>query len=123
MLFASRTAVAWILVGGLAVATLSAHLIVRKTVPADQAVVPTAPARIEVWFNQPPAPRVSRLELTGPDGEVALGELEIDTKARWIATLVEGTMRPGQYEVSWRTAGNDGHVQRGTFSFSIQPAE
>jgi methionine-rich copper-binding protein CopC len=104
---------------GLGSAGLLAHLSVVKTMPAAESRVAKPPERVQVWFDQAPSPRVSRLELKGPAGDVELGTLEVDPKDRSIAAAVARPLPPGQYEVSWRTAGDDGHVMRGTFTFSV----
>jgi methionine-rich copper-binding protein CopC len=105
-------------------ASVSAHLAVSKTMPADQSTVLKPPARVQVWFTQQPSPRVSLLQMKGPGGaEVELGDMEITPQDRSIAVAVRGTLAPGRYEVTWRTAGDDGHVIRGTFAFSLKAAE
>jgi methionine-rich copper-binding protein CopC len=101
-------------------AGLAAHLAVAKTLPADKATLSEPPTRIQVWFTQQPSPRVSRLDLRGPGGDVPLGELQFDREARSMAAPVEETLPPGSYEFTWRTAGDDGHVQRGTIAFVIR---
>jgi copper resistance protein C len=98
---------------------LSAHLRVIKTLPADESKMTAPPARVQVWFDQQPSPRISRLEMEGPGGEVTLGTTEVDAD-RSISAAVTGALPPGSYEVTWRTAGDDGHVQRGTFTFVLQ---
>lgn len=104
-------------------ATVGAHLTVVKTAPGNETTLTEPPAQIQVWFNQQPSPRVSRLEVRGPDGEVALGRVEINRQERSISAPVKGPLPPGKYEVTWRTAGDDGHVMRGTFVFSFQATE
>lgn len=106
-------------VGGLTV-VLSAHLAVSKTLPADKATVTESPAQVQVWFTQQPSPRVSLLQMKGPAGDVELGETTINRDDRSIAASVPTTLAPGRYEVSWRTAGDDGHVMRGTYTFSLK---
>lgn len=102
---------------------LAAHLAVVKTMPANGSTVTEQPARVQIWFSQQPSPRVSRLQMSGPGGDVELGALEINREDRSIAAAVEGTLAPGSYEITWRTAGDDGHVMRGTFTFSLDAPE
>lgn len=104
-------------------AGLSAHLTVVKTMPADESTVSDRPARVQVWFTQQPSARVSRLDMKGPGGNVPLGELEIDRDDRSLSAIIETALAPGRYEVSWRTAGDDGHVMRGTFRFTVEAGE
>jgi copper resistance protein C len=99
---------------------LSAHLEVARTLPANEATVAETPNQVQVWFTQQPSPRVSLLQMNGPGGEVPLGELQINREDRSIAAVVGGTLTPGSYEVTWRTAGDDGHVMRGTFTFVLK---
>lgn len=106
-----------------ALVDLSAHLAVTRTSPTGDAVLATSPDRIQVWFSQQPSPRVSRLELAGPSGAVTLGELDVNARERTIAAALPEPLPAGRYEVSWRTAGDDGHVLRGTFAFTVRPAE
>ncbi|HXE80197.1 MAG TPA: copper resistance CopC family protein [Vicinamibacterales bacterium] len=100
-------------------AALLAHLAVVKSAPARGEKVAKPPERIQVWFNQPPSERVSHLELDGPAGKVALEKVEVDRTDKSISARVPASLEPGDYEVRWRTAGHDGHVIRGTFSFSV----
>jgi copper resistance protein C len=102
---------------------LSAHLDVVKTMPADRSTVADAPSRVQIWFSQQPSSRVSRLDMKGPGGDVPLGGIEINREDRSIAAPVGRTLAPGSYEVSWRTAGDDGHVMRGTFTFTLASTE
>jgi methionine-rich copper-binding protein CopC len=118
-----RLTLVLLLAMGAGVAELVAHLNVVRTSPANASTIAEAPARVQVWFSQQPAPRVSRLDLAGPAGAVPLGELQVDAKERSLAASVLGTLAPGRYEVTWRTAGDDGHVQRGTFSFTLTSGE
>jgi copper resistance protein C len=111
--------IAVFLVAALLTVGLSAHLRVLKTLPADGSKVTEPPARVQVWFDQEPSPRLSRLEMQGPGGEVTLGTTEVGDD-RSISAAVTGALPPGSYEVTWRTAGDDGHVQRGTFGFVLQ---
>jgi len=102
---------------------LFAHLAVARTMPAHESTVTDAPARVQIWFTQQPSPRVSLLEMKGPRGDVPLGEIEISREERAVAAAVNGALAPGRYVVSWRTAGDDGHVMRGTFTFSLKTTE
>jgi copper resistance protein C len=109
---------------GLGSAVLVAHLSVVKTMPADEAHVSPPPERVQVWFNQQPSPRISRLELRGPGGqEVELGKVEVYGADRSISAAVPAPLAPGEYEVTWRAAGDDGHVMRGAFTFTVVPAK
>jgi copper resistance protein C len=103
---------------------LAAHLSVVKTMPADESYVSEPPGRVQIWFNQQPSPRISRLELRGPnEQEVELGKVEVHSEDRSISAAVPAPLAPGKYAVTWRSAGDDGHVMRGTFTFTVKPAK
>ncbi len=103
----------------LALATAAfAHLKVSNTSPEDGAEL-TGPVRtLRVWFNQEPDLPLSKLELTGPNGPLSVEGLhtmgEKDLMAR-----VSGRMPDGSYTAKWQTAGDDGHVLTGEWTFTI----
>jgi methionine-rich copper-binding protein CopC len=100
---------------------LAAHMKIEKTAPAANSTVTTAPTTIQVWFTEAPDVKVSRLELRGASGPVALTGLHVMGEKSLMAT-VSGTMTAGAYTLSWQSAGNDGHVQKGQFSFTLKAA-
>ena len=103
------------------VATAMAHLAATKTMPDADAVMVESPHHIQVWFTQDPDPSVSQLSLEGPAGDVELGDTTVaDEKS--LRAMVPDALAPGSYTVSWRTAGDDGHVRRGDFTFAVRGA-
>ena len=101
------------------VATTMAHLATTRTMPEADATVEESPDRVRVWFTQDPDPAVSMLTLEGPGGDVALGETMVVGEKSLVATVTT-TLAPGRYTVSWRSAGDDGHVRRGDFAFTVR---
>ena len=101
--------------------TLMAHMRVQKTMPEDGAVLSGAPSRVQVWYTQAPDPAISELLLEGADGAVALDETAIGDDKSLMAVLPT-SLAGGIYTVKWRTAGDDGHTQRGDFSFTVRAA-
>jgi methionine-rich copper-binding protein CopC len=104
--------------------SLSAHLTVVKTLPAADSTISAPPDRVAVWFSQVPSRRLSRLELRGPNGDdvIELEKPTISAEDHSVSARLPTTLTAGTYRVAWRTAGDDGHVMRGTFTFSVQPA-
>ena len=105
-----------------AVATAMAQLAATKTMPDADAVVAESPEQIQVWFTQDPDPAVSQLVLAGPAGEVELGDTTVADEKSLMA-MVPRALAPGSYTVSWRTAGDDGHVRRGDFAFTVRETD
>lgn len=96
------------------------HLHLTKSQPVKDTTLAAAPTEIRLWFNQVPQRAVSRIGLTGPSGEVAVGELEFADEDMSFKAAVSGQLAPGPYTVAWRTAGDDGHAMRGEYGFVIR---
>ena len=98
-----------------------AHIEASKTSPEDGATLSGPVRTLRVWFNQEPDVPLSKLELTGPTGPLNVEGLhtmgERDLMAR-----VSGRMPDGSYTARWQTAGDDGHVLNGEWTFTIDRA-
>jgi copper resistance protein C len=101
-------------------ATALAHMKAAKMEPAAEATV-TSPSRVQIWFTQAPDPKVSKLELTGPAGVAKLSGFQVTAGKSLVAT-VDGTLADGRYTVRWQAAGDDGHVQKGEYAFTVKRA-
>ena len=104
------------------VAVATAHLRVQKTLPEAGAALAESPRQIQVWFNQSPDPAISLLALEGAAGEIALGDTAVRDDRSLLAAL-PSKLEAGAYTVKWRTAGDDGHTQRGDFAFTVRAAD
>jgi methionine-rich copper-binding protein CopC len=111
-LFALTVAVA------LASTVVFAHLAVRKSLPEKGATLTTSPSSVQVWFTQEPEMEKSGLTLTGPQGAVTLGSVTAGPERSLVAS-VSGKLTAGAYTLTWKTAGDDGHVLTGTIPFSV----
>ncbi len=104
------------------VALVAAHMAVQRTMPEADAVLSESPQHIRMWFTQSPDPVISRLTLQSADGDVTLGKTEVrDDKS--LMAMLPSKLAAGDYTVRWRTAGDDGHTQRGEFAFTVRAAE
>ena len=104
------------------VAAVAAHMAVQKTMPEADAVLSESPQHIQMWFTQSPDPAISRLTLEGAGGAVGLGETEVRDD-RSLVAMLPSKLGAGAYTVRWRTAGDDGHTQRGEFAFTVRAAD
>ena len=119
----NRNAVAYgVVLAALCGATAVAHMAVQKTMPEDGAVLTQSPHHIQVWYTQSPDPAISRITLEGAGGDVDLGDTKVVNDKSLVAML-PSTLRAGAYTVKWRTAGDDGHAQRGDFTFTVRAAD
>lgn len=97
-------------------ALLEAHMKVEKTVPAAGAAVKALPT-VSVDFSEPPDLKISKMEIKGPSDKTKLTGMHVMGKS--LMAMVEGDKPDGSYTVSWQSAGDDGHVQKGDFTFSV----
>ncbi len=116
-----RTAVATALAAGLLLVgatSLSAHMKVEKSEPAANAVVTSPQPHVQVFFSEAPDLTLSKMEIKGPSAKTALTALHVMDKS--LMAMVQGDMPDGVYTVSWTSAGDDGHVQKGEFTFTVK---
>ncbi|HEV3059815.1 MAG TPA: copper resistance protein CopC [Vicinamibacterales bacterium] len=98
-------------------ALVQAHTKLEKSEPAAGATV-AAPKQIQLWFNEKLDAAVSKIELTGPSGKVELGPAHTMADKTLMA-VISGKVTGGTYTVAWQTAGDDGHVVKGDYTFSV----
>mgnify|MGYP000894278085 CR=1 FL=1 len=103
-------------------ALVQAHTHLEKSEPADGATLTTAPTSVQLFFNEKPDLKVSKVEVTGPSGKVELGAAHSMAEKDLMAPI-KGTLANGKYTVSWQAAGKDGHIQKGEFSFTVAKAQ
>lgn len=111
-----------VLVLALAAPTAAAafHNKLAKSLPAaDESVA--APKEIRLWFTEKVEPKFSSITLMTTDSvKVEVGKARATDDPKSIAADVATTLAAGKYQVSWRTAGDDGHAVRGKFTFSVK---
>jgi methionine-rich copper-binding protein CopC len=100
---------------------IGAHAKLEKTVPADKAALTAAPTSVQLFFSEKPDAAVSKIELKGPSGTVKLGPAHVMGQKTLMAPIA-GPIGDGSYIVNWQTSGDDGHVQKGEFTFSLKQA-
>jgi methionine-rich copper-binding protein CopC len=103
-------------------ATLLAHMKLARSVPAQGATLNARPASVQIWFTEAPDPKLTKITVQGSAGPIKLGAVRVESD-KSAAAAVEGDMPDGAYTVNWQSAGNDGHVQKGSFTFTLRPAK
>lgn len=98
-----------------------ADLEVSKTSPEDGATLNGPVRTLRVWFNQEPDVPLSKLELEGPAGPMKVEGLHT-MGDRDLMARVSGRMPDGVYTARWQTAGDDGRVLTGEWTFTIDRA-
>ena len=106
--------------------TAHAHSAYVRSNPGADAVIVSAPAKVEIWFSQELFRRKGEnvIHVSGPDGQdVSNGETQIDDDDRkhiWVE--LSPNLAAGKYLVEWKNISvEDGHSTEGSFSFSIDP--
>jgi copper transport protein len=92
---------------------------VRKTVPADDQVVATAPERVAMEFNEPVETAFGALRVYDAAAHrVDRGDL-IREGAETVAVEVDRPLAEGTYTVTWRVVSADSHPIQGAFVFHV----
>lgn len=102
-------------------ATVAAHTELERATPADGSTVPgpfEGPIRLE--FSEELADG-SKAELQD-DGGGAIADAIVDGPAMTMQFELDVPLGPGDYEIEWTGVAVDGHVERGTVSFTVAPA-
>ncbi len=109
-----RLAIAWLLLTGSSCALAHAHL--ARSAPAEGAHLTSAPHLLELHFSEAAQLTALWIQRTGAE-RVKLGPLPDKASAEVAIPLPP--LAPGEYLVSWRVVGSDGHVAPGQLHFSI----
>jgi copper transport protein len=109
----------------LVAAPASAHVRLERSTPAAGAIVHAPLAEIRIVFSAAVEVRYTSIVLYAPSGGVvALDSLQADSASKGRAFFVSAPRLPeaGTYRLEWRTAGADGHVLTGSFTFIADTA-
>ena len=96
------------------------HFGLSRSAPAADATVPS-PAEVRLWFTQVGQPGSVAIRLINPAGAaVPTGDPTPNEDDGRVYHVSVGQKLPaGAYTVSWRGIGDDGHVVRGDFGFTV----
>jgi methionine-rich copper-binding protein CopC len=112
----------WILAAAAAMilsAPAFGHAKLRATVPAADAQLPTAPKTLSLNFNEDV--HLAVLTLTGAGKDIPV-TVDRAAPASSQPSVVLPPLPAGKYQVQWSViSADDGHVTKGTFSFTVLP--
>ncbi|MBI4203106.1 MAG: copper resistance protein CopC [Chloroflexi bacterium] len=105
----------------LSLQTIQGHAAFARSVPAPNAVLATAPERVQVWFTEPLAPAFSDIQVLDAGGvRVDLGDSALDPHDNTLLVVSLSPLEPGVYTVPWQNVSTvDGHRVAGFFVFSV----
>lgn len=118
-----QTAALALLVGALAALAPSGdalHFALSKSAPEADATV-QAPSELRLWFTEEPEEGTTSIRLVEAE-EVGVPVTEAkqdEDDPTSFFVEVGGALPPGTYTVSWRGMGDDGHVVRDSFEFTV----
>jgi copper resistance protein C len=98
-------------------ATVAAHAELASTVPAEGAVLDSPPTEVVATFTEALNPNRSVIDLLLSNSVIASSGPNPADPTRLVLSDLD--LEPGEYEVRWTAAGNDGHLERGRFSFTV----
>jgi methionine-rich copper-binding protein CopC len=105
------------LCGVVAAAPCMAHAKLQSSTPPNNAKLTQAPKTLTLNFSE--AAQLAVLKLAR-DGQEIPVPLDKGAKAGQTFTLTLPALSPGNYTVQWSVvAADDGHVTKGSFTFSI----
>ena len=101
----------------------SAHALLLRSVPADNATLPSSPARIVLTFTENPDPNLSRVYVMDSRGNRPAGVSGVQSvkgNANELALTVSRPLPKGWYTVQWLSVSTlDGHAANGLFVFGV----
>ena len=99
-------------------ALVQAHAKLLKTEPAADSTIPKSPTEVSLTFNEAPDVTVSKIEISGAPASVKVSKPALKDKS--LVATVDGQLPDGVYKVLWATAADDGHPEKGEFSFTLK---
>ncbi|OUZ12235.1 hypothetical protein BHE97_02865 [Aeromicrobium sp. PE09-221] len=95
-----------------------AHAQLIGSTPAEDEVLDTAPAQVELEFNEELIEIGSTMLVIDSDGENRVaGEVALD--GRFVRADLAPDLPDGSYEIRWRVVSADGHPISGRIPFAI----
>jgi copper transport protein len=107
-------------------AIASAHAILLRSDPAKDSVLSIAPQQVRMWYSEALNPAFSTaVVVNGQNKRVDNRDAHVSSSDQTeIDVTLQPNLPPEVYIVIWRTdSADDGHVLRGSFSFSIANAD
>lgn len=102
-------------------AVVSAHVNLVATAPERNETISQPPNELRLRFSGTIEQRYTNIVLRAPDGrDVPVGAVSfVAGSDREFTVAVPRLAAPGTYTVQWRTAGADGHVLEGSYTFTL----
>jgi methionine-rich copper-binding protein CopC len=98
-----------------------AHAKLIRSQPGPFEVLDSAPAEVQLWFNERLEDEFNAIDVMDPAGRhVETGSAQVNPRDRTNLLVRLGNLSPGSYVVYWRILSLDGHPARGRFIFTVK---
>jgi methionine-rich copper-binding protein CopC len=109
------------LIGFLAPLEVFAHAKLIRSRPGPFEVLDSAPADVQLWFNERLEDEFNSIEVTDETGRrVENGVAQVNPQDRTNLVVRLGNLSSGSYVIRWRILSLDGHPARGRFIFTVK---
>ena len=99
----------------------AAHIAIKQTTPAADAMLAVAPPEILLTFTEKIEPAFSSASLKDARGaDISAAKSRVDASDPATLRLAPPTLTPGVYGVQWTAVGRDGHRRTGDFKFTVK---
>lgn len=104
----------------LAAATPAPHFGLSSSSPEAGSTV-EAPSEVRLAFTQVPQDGTVQIRIVEAEdaGVHVMDAVQDEDDPKVFSIVLHGTLPPATYTVSWRGMGDDGHVVRDTFQFTV----
>ena len=98
-----------------------AHAKLIRSRPGPFEVLDSAPAEVQLWFNERLEDEFNSIEVIDSTGRhVEKGIAHVNRKDRTNLLVPHGQLSSGSYVIRWRILSLDGHPARGRFIFTVK---
>ncbi len=97
------------------------HFDLARSVPAADSMVHAAPTKLQLWFTEAPQEGTTAVRVMNAAEEmIPTGDVAVDPEDATAFNIpFTAPVKAGQYTVTWRAMGSDGHVVTGDFGFRV----
>lgn len=104
----------------LAAVQADAHAKLLSVVPAADSTV-ASPKMIQAHFDEAIEVKLSSLKLTMSDGmAIPVMSMNDAKDPSTLSIMPNSTLKPGVYTATWSIVTDDGHKEKGTFTFTVK---
>lgn len=98
-----------------------AHAALESSTPSKDAALDRVPQSVTLHFNEKLEPAFSSIHVIDTSGhDVSKEKAALDPADPKVLKVNLETLKPGAYTVKWAAVGQDGHLRKGEYTFSVK---